>query len=572
MKATSRLARKWIKWSCLAGSLVLSAAGLADPAKAQKQSVESRPNFLLIVLDDLAYSDLGSFGGEIATPNLDRLANQGLRFTNFYAAAACSPSRAMLLTGADSHLVGLGNMDEFLSDDQRGKPGYEGHLNNRVDTVATRLRAAGYHTYMSGKWHLGSKPGSLPRDQGFERSFALMHGGGNHFDQRGVTEQHPVADYREQGQHTRLPEDVFSSNSYTDKLLNYLRQDAGDGKPFFAYLAYTAPHWPLQAPQAYIERYRGKYNQGYDQLRTARLQNMQALGITEDNNDDAFPLNPATGYRPWTELDKAEQQRQARIMEVYAAMVEATDAQVGRVLTQLEQQGQLDNTVIVFLSDNGAEGFDKSEWPPFKAWVEQFDNRLEALGSKDAFPFYGPGWGTAGTAPFRMFKGFSTDGGLRTPAFIWNPNLKRQGQISQQLVTVMDIAPTLLTLAGINNPTPQDPGQRGRTMLPYLMEQKESVHSATEAIGWELMGNAAIRQGDWKLVRAFKPFGSGQWQLFNLSRDPAETRDVASAFPNKYRELLQAWDDYARHNGVLLPEWGWKDRLQKAYLFGTGAL
>jgi arylsulfatase len=534
---------------------------------------ETRPNFLLIVMDDLGYSDLGSFGGEIRTPNLDKLALEGIRLTNFYAAAACSPSRAMLLTGVDSHQVGLGNMAEYLTDEQKGKPGYEGYLNDRAETLAQKLRSNGYHSYMSGKWHLGSKPGTLPGDRGFERSFALMEGGANHFDQRGVTTKHPVADYREQDKPVALPKDFYSSKTYTDKLIEYLNADQQDGKPFFAYLAYTAPHWPLQAPRNYIDKYKGKYALGYDELRQRRLDSMERLQILSKAQLDAgFSINEATGYHSWKQLNHEERRRQARLMEVYAAMVESTDAQVGRVLDLLRERGELDNTVVVFMSDNGAEGFDKSEWPGLDAWVERFDGSTNAIGSKDSFSFYGAGWGIASTAPYRLFKGFGTDGGLRTPAFFWSPTFHRQKAIGRELVTVMDIAPTILELAGVNAAHKPTPGQRGKSMLAYLNGQAEKVHQDNEAIAWELMGNAAVRKGNWKLVRSFKPFGSGEWELFDVSKDPAETRDLAEAYPQKYRELVQDWGVYARENGIVLPEWGWKDRLMKAYLFGTGAL
>lgn len=561
------------RWICLLLGLTFSLHASTEIVNGTNVKTEKRPNFLLIVLDDLGYSDLGSFGGEIRTPNLDGLAHDGIRFTHFYAAAACSPSRAMLLTGADSHLVGLGNMSEFLTPEQEGKPGYEGRLNNRVDTLARRLNIEGYHTYMAGKWHLGAVPGSLPNDQGFERSFALMEGAANHFDARGVTAEHPAADYREQGKPVALPDNFFSSQTYTDKLISYLRSDRGDEKPFFAYLAYTAPHWPIQAPQQFIERNRGKYDQGYDHLRRQRLEKMAMMGIIPEAHRAAdLPLSAATGYRPWAALSDEERRRQARTMEVYAAMVEAADDQIGRILNELRKNGELDNTVIVFLSDNGAEGFDKSDWPPFSEWVEQFDQRFEAIGSKDAFSFYGPGWGTAGTAPYRMFKGFSTEGGLRTPAFVWAPNVLRQSSVSHSLVTVMDIAPTLLELAGIRQDDQWSNGQWGSSMAPYLRGEVNSVHSKDAVIGWELMGNAAIRQGDWKLVRVFKPFGSGEWQLFNLARDPGETNDLAATNAAKYRALRQAWDTYASENGVVLPEWGWVDKLKKAYLFGWEAL
>lgn len=253
--------------------------------KSNSGSRVKRPNILLIVADDLGYSDLGAFGGEIKTPNLDSLAEAGVKLTQFYASPTCSVTRSMLLSGVDSHLAGLGNMAELMQPNQAGKPGYEGYLNKRVVSIASLLQDSGYHTYMAGKWHLGLTEETSPRARGFERSFALLHGGSNHFDNRGVDTHSPVSGFRKDGQHldTLPPSFDFSTNFYTRKLIDYIESNRGDGQPFFAYAAYTAPHWPLQAPPEYIQKYTGIYDAGYEVLRERRLQRLKALGLVADN-------------------------------------------------------------------------------------------------------------------------------------------------------------------------------------------------------------------------------------------------------------------------------------------------
>ncbi|MDG2088938.1 MAG: sulfatase-like hydrolase/transferase [Arenicellaceae bacterium] len=282
------------------------------------QSELNRPNILLIVADDMGYSDIGAFGGEIETPNLDALADSGVKFTQFYAASTCSPSRAMLLSGVDNHLAGLGTMRELMLPNQEGQPGYEGYLNHRVVSIATLLQSSGYHTYMTGKWHLGLEEHSSPSARGFEKTFALLHGGANHFDMRGLETRDPIAEFRENGRLLdELPDEYgYSSNFYTQRIIDHISSNQNDKRPFFAYLAFTAPHWPLQAPSEYIEKYRGRYDSGYEILREQRLQGLKERGVVASNVK--LPPLPES-IKPWSELSVDQKNTEARKMEIYAA-------------------------------------------------------------------------------------------------------------------------------------------------------------------------------------------------------------------------------------------------------------
>ncbi|MBR9911967.1 MAG: arylsulfatase [Gammaproteobacteria bacterium] len=538
----------------------LLAAALSAHADNASQPLDTRPNVLLLVADDLGYSDLGSFGGEINTPNLDKLATSGLQLTNFYAAPTCSPSRAMLLSGLDNHLVGMGTQKYYWSEEQKGRPGYEGHLNDRFVTVATRLKEAGYHTYMAGKWHLGYDEHTFPPARGFEESFALLEGGASHFDQRGVIPNAAKANYRKNGLPVDLPQDFFSSSFYTDTLIENIERNREDGKPFFVYAAYTAPHWPLQAPAEFSDKYKGVYDQGYEAVAAARLKRMQALGIVADHAQ----LNPGPDFYPhWDSLTTEQKRREARLMEIYAGMVEALDFHIGRLIDYLEQSGALDNTLVIFMSDNGAEGNSPLDIiagknQPNSTWIpENFDNSLENLGKADSFVATGPGWARVSSTPYRLYKGFTAEGGIKVPAFIHYPNMARSPQKSDQFISVTDIAPTLMELAGLDPYQDTHKGRAvlpmtGTSMVPYLNGTRASVHGKEFSAAWELFGRRAVRVGDWKLVWLNKPWGPQQWQLYNLAADPAELQDLASSHPDKVKQLQQAWRDYVQRNDMVV--------------------
>lgn len=523
----------------------------------------TRPNFLVIVADDLGFSDIGAFGGEINTPNLDRLANAGIRFTDFHSAPACSPTRAMLLTGTDHHVAGIGTMLEMAAPEFEGAPGYEGYLNDRVVALPELLRDAGYLTLMSGKWHLGDTIDRSPWARGFDRSFALLPAGASHYGTRGGGGLSPVPTmFTEDDQFVTVGEDFYSSDAYTDTLLRYLRerpQDAGD-QPFFAYLPFQAPHWPLHAPHETIAAYHGRYDAGPDALRDERLAALTRLGLCPPDVEP-HPV-VADGAPEWADMTDAERAVSARNMEVYAAMVDRMDWNIGRVIDYLEGTGELDNTVVIFLSDNGAEGTIVEAMPLRGPEIEAFvakhcDNSVDNLGAPTSWAWYGPRWAQAATAPSRLHKAFTTEGGIRVVGFVSWPGFARQGEIGTAFTTVMDIAPTVLELAGAEHPGTEYRGRevepmRGRSMVPYLSGEADAVHDSDTGTGWELFGRRAIRQGDWKALQLPPPYGPGTWQLYDLSRDPGEVHDLAAARPDKLADLLELWDRYVEENGVIL--------------------
>ena len=516
-------------------------------------------NFLLIVVDDMGFSDLGAFGAEIHTPHLDALAHAGVRLTDFHSAPACSPTRAMLMTGTDHHIAGIGSMLECVRPDFKGAPGYEGYLNDRVVTVAELLHDAGYRTVLSGKWHLGNTRETAPVARGFERSFALLPGGADHFGIGPLDRTSGKPIYIEDSRYvTELPQTFYSSDYFTTRLLQFLGEAARDSRPFFAYLPFSAPHWPLQAPDAEIAKYRGFYDQGPDVLRLKRLERLKALRLVPH---DVVPHPVVTDTPEWTQLSETERAFSARTMEVYAAMVDRMDQNVGRVVSQLKQSGQYDNTVIVFLSDNGAEGAIVEALPiigpHFAAQIRRhYDNSLANAGRRGSYIWYGPRWAQAATAPSRLNKMYTTEGGIRVPAFIRLPGNRRAGQISGVFATAMDVAPTFLELAGVPHPGTRYRGRdivlpRGRSLCAWLAGETERVHPEGTSTGWELFSRRAIRQDDWKAVYVPDLHGQSTWQLYDLSRDQGEVVDLAATHPDKLAELLRLWERYRDETGVI---------------------
>ncbi|WIM85961.1 arylsulfatase [Candidatus Mycobacterium wuenschmannii] len=520
-----------------------------------------RPNFLVIVADDLGFSDIGAFGSEIETPNLDRLAHAGIRFTDFHSAPACSPTRSMLLTGTDHHIAGIGTMLEVTPPGFTPPPGYEGYLNDRVVALPELLRDAGYHTLMAGKWHLGRTLDRTPSARGFDRSFALLPGGASHYGVVPGDLLPAMSLYAEDGRFVSVDDDFYSSDFYADTMLRYLRErPADDDRPFFAYLPFQAPHWPLQAPAETIAKYRGRYDAGPDALRDERLAALKRLGLCAE---DVVPHPVVPDGEPeWSEMTDEQRAFSARTMEIYAAMVDRMDHNIGKVLDYLTETGELDNTVVVFMSDNGAEGAIVEAMPILGGMIaaeieRNLDNSLDNIGNPNSFIWYGPRWAQAATAPSRLHKAFTTEGGIRVVGFATWPGFDRQQQIGTAFSTVMDIAPTFLELAGVTHPGTEYRGReiapmRGRSLLPYLSGESEAVHDDTTGTGWELFGRRAIRQGDWKAVHLPEPYGPGDWQLYDLSADRGEINDLAATHPDKLAELLQQWDRYVEDTGVVL--------------------
>lgn len=527
-------------------------------------SSERPPDFLLIVADDMGYTDWGGFGGEIRTPHLDALAARGQKFSHFYTAPTCSPTRAMLLTGIDHHRVGLGSMKELLRPNQIGQPGYEGHLNDSAVTLPQLLQQAGYRTLMAGKWHLGLGPEQDPVAKGFDRSLGMFLGAASHFgDEAAYTMNYPPI-YRLNGKRVHVPDQFYSSDYYTDQLIEWMAETPVS-QPLFTYLPFTAPHDPLHVPDEWLDKYRGRYDQGYDQLREQRVQRLVELGLLAD----ASLAAPRPPHVPaWQTLTPEQQALSARAMEIYAAMVENLDANVGRLIETLKQQGRYDNTVILFISDNGANGIILQQNPLVpEGWVERnSDNRLENIGRKGSRPSTGPGWALASTAPFALHKLFISEGGIRAPLIIAGPGVVQRADQVANITTVRDLMPTLLEMAGIVPPAEFQGrpvlAMEGRSMVSLLAGGDEQLYPPDHPFGFELFGMQGLRQGDWKISTINKPFGTARWQLFNLAEDPGEIHDLAAREPQRLAAMVEAWQQYAQRSGIILPD---------KPLFGAGA-
>ena len=521
-----------------------------------------KPNIILIVADDLGFSDLGAYGSEIATPNLDQLTRQGLQLTNYHSQTVCSPARAILLAGADNHINGLGASKGGISRAElKGKPGYDGELNGQAGTLAAQLKADGYRTYLSGKWHLGKAAHSSPGAQGFEKWWALMDGGGGHFHDKAPNfERSGAVNYRENSKPVGvLPEDFYSSTYLTSKLIDYIDSDGRQDQPFFAYLAYTAPHWPLHAPQQWIEQYQGKYRQGWHATAKQRLRRQQQTGLMDDRV--SIESSNAKLQQKWLQMDDRQRAIEMRKMEVYAAMISAMDVEIGRLIGYLEDRDQLNNTIIVFVSDNGPEDNDIADLYNNRVWIPRtFDNRLNNLGLIGSYIWLGEQWAQVSATPLRLYKTYLSEGGMRVPAIIRLPNSDYKGRINDY-ISVKDIAPTLLDLAGVE---PQDLEHKkavktGRVLTSLL--QGKPAQSDQHSEGWEMFGNKAFYSGNWKLLRLEPPFNlvaepnsgqivNGKWQLYNLVDDPQESVDLADKHPERIRPMIEQWHRYAADNQV----------------------
>jgi len=545
-----------------------SSAAEAASEEAVSFGDTSRPNILLIVVDDLGYTDLGAFGSEIDTPNLDALAGDGVLFSQFYASPMCSPTRAMLLSGMDNHRAGVGTLHEKLAENQQGRRGFEGYLPARVAKLPELLREAGYRTYMTGKWHLGEEEHNSPAAAGFDRSFALVESGAGHFSNMLALSDPRPAMYREDGALVEhLPEEFYSTRFYAERLVEYIESGRDQERPFFAYLAFTAPHFPLQAPADSIAKYEGKYDAGYEELHRRRVRRLEELGLLATGTVP-FPALPAE--KAWAELSVQEKRISARRMEIYAAMVDDLDRYVGEVVTYLKEAGEYRTTLIFFLSDNGAEG----HWlhqglQPLHEWSGACcDNSYDNMGRPDSYVMLGPNWARAATGPYRLFKGFLSEGGIRVPAFVHFPAGYRGGATIAEPLTAMDVMPTLLDAAGVEHPAPEFAGRevlplQGRSLAPLLKGAAEALHGDVFSLGWEFLGKRAYRLDNWKIVwqpeqPAWEPWPggivTGRWQLYNLADDPGERHDLAGEQPQKRDEMIALWEAYAQENWVIHPD------------------
>ncbi len=482
-----------------------------------------RPNILIIMADDMGFADVGCYGGEIATPNLDRLAADGLRFTQFYNTSRCAPTRASLLTGLYPHQAGIGCDTNDLK-----KPGYRGFLNDCCVTIAECLRPSGYRTFISGKWHVGIEREHWPLRRGFDRFYGSEHGGGHQF--RMLPGRHLILD----NEIIQPGPDWFSTTAFTDYAVRFIDEAVALNKPFFGYVAYFAPHYPLQALPQDIQRHVGRYSQGWEALRAARYQRQLELGIIRSN----WPLSPPDPDIPdWASVkDKKEMDLR---MAVYAAMVDEIDQGVGRIVETLRKHQVLDNTLLIFLSDNGA----CPTGGPLGAAGMRGSSQRAVTGTADSFVTYGAAWANAGNTPFRRYKAEVYEGGIAAPLIVhWPARIKDRGVLRHQVGHVIDFLPTCLEVAGAKYPTGTVVPLEGRSLVPSFDDKPVE----REAMFWEHMGHRAVRIGKWKLVA---PHG-GKWELYDMETDRTETRDVAARHAGIVEKMKTAYDQWARRCNV----------------------
>lgn len=555
---------------CLA--LALGAPALGD----------DRPNILVVILDDIGFTDLGAYGSEIATPNMDAIAARGAQFTNFHVAPTCAPTRAMLMTGVDSHRTGIPTLEHLVIPEYQGQFGHEGELNTAVATIAEHLSAASYQSFITGKWHLGRSATALPAARGFDRSFILDSSGADNWEHRPYLPHYTRAEWWEDFQPVHsLPDDFYSSQFLTDRLIDYIGEGDAD-RPFFAVLSLQANHIPLQAPREFTERYAGRYDAGWDALRHERHRAAIERGLVPP--DTRLAALPPT-LRDWESLSRNEREFVIASREVAAGMLEAADHNVGRLMDWLESEGRLENTIIIVLSDNGPEYNRPIDNRSFDVWLtlQGYSRNTARLGERGTYAFIGPEWAAASASPLSLFKFHAGEGGLRVPLIVAGPGVERHGLISG-FSFVTDIAPTLLELAGAAALEGREP-ITGRSLVPVLSGDADTIYGPDESVGLEMSGMAALWRGDWKLTRSLPPHGDGQWRLFNLATDPGEAHDLAAAEPALLAELMAEYAAYEARAGVIpVPEdfnaaeriaahgWAASIRQYGPWLAGLGAL
>ena len=541
--------RRLILWA-VAATICLPQAAFAQRSTARQ------PNIVILLADDIGFSDLGAYGGEIATPHLDQLARKGVRFSNFHVAGSCSPTRAMLQTGVISHRAGLGNMPETIPPAHRGKPGYETHLNNRVITLAELLRAQGYRTYFTGKWHLGHSPATLPTARGYDRSLALSQSGADNFENKPNLLLYTQADWTEDGSPAKLPPRFYSSTLLVDRAISYIQSGRTSGKPFFASINFLANHIPVQASDADIAAYQGRYAQGWTVLRQGRRAGAIAQGIMPAG----VPMVRMKTTRDWNSLSDTQRRQRAGAMAAYAAMATAMDREIGRLIAYLKTEGEYENTIFLFLSDNGSEATDPMELGLLSHWNARilYNQSISEQGRPGSLTATGAGFASASAAPLRGYKFTASEGGLRVPLIVaWpgHPEI-RSGAIAGNFTYVTDIAPTLLALAGAPAQQGRFAGRavepmRGADLRPMLANSAAAVHAEGKPIGYELSGNAALFKGRYKLVKNLPPYGDGRWRLYDILSDPGETRDLSAAMPARFAQMQADYAAFAKANGVL---------------------
>jgi arylsulfatase A-like enzyme len=534
--------------SCLAWIFFLINTAIAAP-----------PNIVLILADDLGFTDTAPYGSEIQTPNISRLADEGLLFTNYHTAASCAPTRSMLLTGVDSHRNGVPNIPEAIPPAQAEYENYTGTLNNKVVTIAALLKDAGYHTYLTGKWHLGKTPDLLPSQRGFERTVTMADTGSDNWEKKPYLPLYKKANWFADGKEIELPEDFYSSKYYIDKAIAFIDSNIKDGKPFFSYIPFQAVHIPVQAPQEFTDKYMGKYDEGWQKLRENRLEKAKAKKIVPPGTE--MVMMPTTV--DWDSLSDLEKRYESKKMAVYAGMVDAMDHHIGRLITYLKETGKYDNTVFIFTSDNGAEATDAFNGPAWqtqylKLWMKAkgYNRDYETLGIRGSYINMGPSFASAAASPLAEYKFWAGEGGMRVPLIISGKGIIQKGKVSNAFTFVTDITPTILDISGVNPPQGNYQGRKvepmiGKSLLPLAKGEVGRIYNEDGVIGYELAGNAALFKGNYKIVKNRGPVGDNQWHLFNIVTDPGETKDLRKEMPEKFITMMEAYRIYAADNNVL---------------------
>ena len=538
---------------------------------------EKKPNIIVILTDDMGFSDIGCYGSEIRTPNIDKLAANGLSFTHFYNTARCSPSRASLLTGLYPHQAGMGH----LSTENFKEPGYTDDLSKNAVTMAEVFQQAGYATYMTGKWHIAKSitrdgdTSNWPCQRGFQRYFGTLNGSGSYYDPGTLISNNTFI---------AAPKNFYYTNAITDTAIKFINENP-KGKPFFFYIAYTAAHWPLHAPDSIVQKYKGMYDKGWDVIRQQRFEKLKMLGIISNN---AVLTKKGVDIPEWK--DEPMKAWQVKKMEVYAAMIDIMDQGIGKIISVLEQKGELENTIIFYMHDNGgcAEPLDSDQ--PEKALTEEqkkihpyaydsiftgkkpvYTRTGEFLrsgkgvmpGNANTWVTYGVEWANVSNTPFSMYKHWTHEGGIATPLIIqWPKGIKAKGQLRNQPGHLIDIMATCIDIAGINYPqefnnNAVQPAE-GKSLLPAFTNKPVKRNF----IFWEHEGNRALRAGNWKLVsktlknKNFTAADENNWELYNMENDPSETNNLALQFPEKVKALSALWEKEALRTKA--KPWPWK--------------
>ena len=492
-----------------------------------------KKNIIIILADDLGYSDLGYFGSEISTPNIDDLAEKGVVFTNFYSAPSCAPSRAMLLSGNDNHMAGIG-IQAFSSENY----GYEGSLSHRVKIIPEVLKENGYNTFLSGKWHIGGDP----FERGFDKTFSLLPGAFTHYDNNKPIRGYPDTAFSQNGKKVLWEEGKYSTDVYTDKLIEFI--DSSDDKPFFGYLSYTAPHWPLQVDKIFSDRYVGVYDGGYEIIKERRLNGMIKKGVLQEGSN----YRSKSLSSSWNYLSSSQKAIESRKMEIYAGMISNLDFNVGRLISFLESKEILENTVIVFMSDNGAAAEDFYFNKTYGGYIkEKFTYDYDEMGSPKSFISIGKNWAEVITNPFKLYKGFTTSGGMRSPIIFYGID-NIESDIYVVFTSVLDVAPTLYSLTESDS----EISVTGESIIPFLKKNQSYTHDENYVFAFEHSGSSILIKDKWKIVNNSFPFNKDNFELYQLS-DISEVNNLKNEQNEVYNSLINDWESFVLENRIILP-------------------